>query len=302
MRVVIMAKNKKIIVNQYIEKILWVENDLMHIQDHANALRDQGSTLLTATNITEAIMTIKENPDINTVILDMMMPISSQEQELYLRYLNAGPEEAGLALGRWIRENFPDIKLFGYSVKIDKKIMKWFEKYGIGFALKQSFLSEDDFIRYFRRKQMEEKQIIDIKTFIVHGHDEKEKLALKNYLQNTLGLPEPIILHERPSMGRTIIEKFEEIAADIDVVFVLLTPDDKAISEPSDKVHLRTRQNVIFELGYFIARMERRSGRVILLYKGDLDLPSNLSGLIYINIDKGVEAAGEEIRRELVSI
>lgn len=30
----------------------------------------------------------------------------------------------------------------------------------------------------------------------------------------------------------------------------------------------RSRQNVIFELGFFYAGLERRSGRVILLHKG----------------------------------
>src|SRR5215831_10837071 len=64
-------------------------------------------------------------------------------------------------------------------------------------------------------------------VFIVHGHDHAMKLDLKNYLQNVLGLPEPIILHERPSLGRTIVEKFEEEAANVDLVMVLLTPDDR---------------------------------------------------------------------------
>ena len=38
-----------------------------------------------------------------------------------------------------------------------------------------------------------------LNTFIVHGRDEAAKFALKNYLQNSLGLSEPIILHEQPS-------------------------------------------------------------------------------------------------------
>ena len=74
-----------------------------------------------------------------------------------------------------------------------------------------------------------------LRSFIVHGHDENAKLALKNYLQNTLGWPEPVILAEKRSGGKTIIEKFEEHSKNIDVVFVLLTPDDMggAVSEPS---------------------------------------------------------------------
>ena len=137
-----------------------------------------------------------------------------------------------------------------------------------------------------------------MKTFIVHGHDGEVKLALKNYLQNTLKLEEPIILAEKASGGLTIIEKFEKYSEDCNLVFVLLTPDDKY----TDDEMCRARQNIIFEMGYFLGKLGRKSGRVILLYKGKLELPNDISGLIYINIDNGVEAAGEEIRREINEI
>jgi predicted nucleotide-binding protein len=136
--------------------------------------------------------------------------------------------------------------------------------------------------------------------FIVHGHDESTKLSLKNYLQNTLRLGEPIILHEKSSQGRTIIEKFESYADRADIVFAILTPDDigGSASDPN-RVKRRARQNVIFELGFFYAKMQRTSGRVILLHKGQLELPSDISGIVYVDISNGIEAAGEEIRREL---
>lgn len=135
-----------------------------------------------------------------------------------------------------------------------------------------------------------------MKIFIVHGHDNKIKLELKNYIQNTLHLGEPIILSEQSSNGLTIIEKFEKYAMNSNLVFVLLTPDDIYGTEN------RSRQNVIFEMGYFLGKLGRKSGRVILLYKGELDVPNDISGLIYIKIDNGIEAAGEEIRREISGI
>ena len=140
-----------------------------------------------------------------------------------------------------------------------------------------------------------------LRSFIVHGHDETAKLALKNYLQNTLRWPEPVILAEKPSGGKTIIEKFEEHSKNIDVVFVLLTPDDMggAVGSP---LATRARQNVILELGCFIGKFGRTSGRVILLHKGDLELPSNVAGIIYIDISNGVEAAGEKIRKEVATL
>jgi CheY-like chemotaxis protein len=141
------------------------------------------------------------------------------------------------------------------------------------------------------------------RAFIVHGHDEATKLALKNYVQNTLGWPEPIVLHERPSQGRAIIEKFERYAAEAQVVFVLLTPDDSAADPASgNAVKRRARQNVIFEMGYFLGALGRRSGRVLLLHKGPLDLPSDIAGVVYVDISGGVEAAGEVIRREVAHV
>lgn len=137
-------------------------------------------------------------------------------------------------------------------------------------------------------------------VFIVHGHDELTKLHAKNYLQNTLHLPEPVILREQPSQGRTIIEKLEEYADRARIVFVLLTPDDPIVKPdaPEDQKK-RARQNVIFEMGYFLGKLGRRNGRVLLLHKGEVELPSDVNGVVYIDISHGVEAAGETIRREL---
>ena len=135
-------------------------------------------------------------------------------------------------------------------------------------------------------------------AFIVHGHDEGALLELKNYIQNTLKWREPIVLREQPNAGRTIIEKFEDYAHKIDCVFILLTPDDKAISVGSNDEKRRSRQNVIFELGFFCGALERRSGRILLLHKGLIELPSDISGVVWIDISNGIAAAGEEMRKE----
>lgn len=140
----------------------------------------------------------------------------------------------------------------------------------------------------------------DLQPFIVHGHNDAAKLRLKNYLQNTLHLPEPTILHEQPDWGRTLIEKFEEYAAASALVFVLLTPDDVgADAADENDLKRRARQNVIFEMGYFLGMLGRRSGRVLLLYHPPLELPTDLSGVVYIDIAQGIEQAGERIRREV---
>jgi predicted nucleotide-binding protein len=139
-----------------------------------------------------------------------------------------------------------------------------------------------------------------IRSFIVHGHDHQSLYELKNYLQNTLKLGEPIVLRETPIRGKTIIEKFEREAETIELVFVLLTPDDKvADSAAPDTEKRRARQNVILELGFFLGKLGRDSGRILLLHKGPVEIPSDIIGIEYIDITNGIESAGETIRREL---
>ena len=117
-------------------------------------------------------------------------------------------------------------------------------------------------------------------VFVVQGHDEvRERVAR---LLEHLGL-RPIILQEQPNRGQTIIEKFESYAS-VGFAVVLLTPDDvgRSASNPED-LKPRARQNVIFELGFFVAALGRR--RVCALYKGDVELPSDYRGVVYIPID-----------------
>jgi len=139
-------------------------------------------------------------------------------------------------------------------------------------------------------------------AFIVHGHDEESLLGLKNFIQNSLQWREPIILREKPSWGRTIIEKFEDQTLSIDYAFILLTPDDIVLDQNgSNDQKRRSRQNVIFELGFFYSHFGRHSGRILVLHKGPVEIPTDISGIIWIDISNGIEAAGEDIRKELAT-
>lgn len=118
-------------------------------------------------------------------------------------------------------------------------------------------------------------------VFVVHGHDEASKEAVARFLVK-LHL-EPIILHEQPNQGRTVIEKFEG-HAEVDFAVVLLTPDDVGHSVGSpDDVKPRARQNVLFELGYFVGRLGR--ARVCALHKGNVEILSDYDGVIYVSMD-----------------
>ena len=136
-------------------------------------------------------------------------------------------------------------------------------------------------------------------AFIVHGHDSKMLLELKNYIQNTLKWQEPIVLREQPNSGKTLIEKFEDFTRRVDFVFVLLTPEDKVVSSGSNEEKRRSRQNVVFELGFFYGAFGRRSGRILLLDAGPGPAASDIDGIVWIDIESGIDAAGEEIRKEV---
>jgi len=119
------------------------------------------------------------------------------------------------------------------------------------------------------------------RAFVVHGHDEAAREGVARFLEK-LGL-EPIILHEQPSGGRTVIEKLEH-HGDVGFAVVLLTPDDVgAAASASADLRPRARQNVVLELGYFAGRLGR--AKVCALHKGALELPSDVIGVVYVPLD-----------------
>lgn len=139
------------------------------------------------------------------------------------------------------------------------------------------------------------------KVFIVHGHDHSLKIDLEVFLSH-IGL-KPIVLHREADEGKTIIEKFEA-NSDVSYVFILLTPDEIAytidqekIPELERKTESRARPNVIFEFGYFVAKLGRN--RVCALHKGNVSIPSDLSGFIYKQVDTNIEEIGFALIKEL---
>ncbi len=126
------------------------------------------------------------------------------------------------------------------------------------------------------------------KVFIVHGHDTSLKNGVARFIE-ALDL-EAVVLHERPDQGQTVIEKFER-EADVGFAVVLCTADDLAESQRVLEVHgdgvdkaalrRRARQNVIFELGYFVARLGRAA--VATVVDPGVEIPSDFSGVIYIS-------------------
>jgi predicted nucleotide-binding protein len=123
-------------------------------------------------------------------------------------------------------------------------------------------------------------------VFLIHGHDHGFKNTVARFLE-ALGL-EPIILHESPDEGKTIIEKFED-RSDVSFVIALCTADDVGDSSANavkptllaSQLPRRPRQNVVFEFGYFLGKYGRR--RICAVCDNAISMPSDYNGVIYIS-------------------
>lgn len=120
------------------------------------------------------------------------------------------------------------------------------------------------------------------KVFVVHGHEEGPREMVARFLER-LGLVS-VILHEQASRGRTVIEKVEE-HGDVAFAVVLLTPDDEGRAKNGGELMPRARQNVVLELGYFLARLGR--DRVCALKRGGVEIPSDYAGVVWTDMDQG---------------
>ncbi len=119
------------------------------------------------------------------------------------------------------------------------------------------------------------------RIFLVHGQDEGSRESVARFLER-LGF-DVTILHERANQGRTVIEKFEA-HGNSGFAVVLLTPDDEGGEKGSSPMRSRARQNVLLEWGYFVGRLGR--DHVCALRKGDVELPSDMIGLVWIPLDE----------------
>jgi CheY-like chemotaxis protein len=276
--------------------ILWVEDDPYYKTRLIPALEIAGFSVNEALDAQSAIQIITAaGGKIDLVVLDIALPHGGAFNDLRTK---AG-HETGLHLAIWLRDHYPEIPVVGFSLNPSFEVEQWFQEYGCGYFRKG--VEEWTLVEHIKRKfGLGHLRSRGPRIFIVHGHDEEPIKELKKLLKDLFDSSEIVILRDLPGQGRTIIEKFEKTAESVDIVFVLLTPDDLGFPRGTpEKIKGRARQNVILELGYFYAKLQRTRGRVIVLCKGDVEKPSDIVGIEYIDISKGVPAATEKIKQEL---
>ena len=119
------------------------------------------------------------------------------------------------------------------------------------------------------------------KIFIVHGHDSNTRNEAE-LLVTQLGF-EPVVLFKQPNMGDTIIEKLLRKSCEAAFAIVLYTKCDEGKGVEEADLKPRARQNVVFEHGLMCGLLGRK--RVVALVEDGVEIPGDLSGVVYITLD-----------------
>lgn len=222
-------------------------------------------------------------------------PANSVEYEALRRDLVTNPRLAD-SLPSWVRTHRDLGSFWGF---IQPKFSKYAERRAYLSEQFTPLLDELEFEGLPSNQKPARKSAVarnKRKVFVVHGHDNEVKLEVARFLEQ-LSI-EPIILHEQASAGMTIIEKIECYSNDADFALVLYTPCDRGHGALETKVPARNRarQNVVFEHGYLMSKFGREN--VCALVKGDIEIPNDTSGVVYVDLDVG-GAWRLEVRREL---
>jgi predicted nucleotide-binding protein len=190
-------------------------------------------------------------------------------EKQYLEILSICETFLSSSGGSSIPENFLKIDII--EVKPIFKLVNFLEA--------EDIISQNVKINIQSKKMIKEKN----KVFIVHGHDNETKQEVARFIES-IGL-ETIILHEQASRSMTIIEKIEHYSNEANFAIVLYTPCDKGrgVKETTVPARDRARQNVVFEHGYLMAKIGREN--VCALVKGEIETPSDISGVVYTPLD-----------------
>lgn len=186
------------------------------------------------------------------------------------------------------QDGYDDFRLISFGVPVittDTSEEMWIEACAWGLNEAKTIL--EVYIDEIQENEQDDEQfknknehvgVANKKVFIVHGHDGELKQLVARVLEKQS--IEPIILSEQANCGATIIEKFEK-HSDVRAAICLFTEDDLGRVKTGKDLKARARQNVVFEAGYFIGKLGR--DRVVLLANKEIEMPSDLSGVVYSN-------------------
>lgn len=129
--------------------------------------------------------------------------------------------------------------------------------------------------------------------FLVHGRDLLRRETVRRFLERVTKR-DVVVLADQPNRGQDLLGKLLSHAQSAGFAVILLTPDDVGGLE-SGSMSPRARQNVVFELGLFIALLGR--DRVAAINDPSVEIPTDFSGVAYIPM--GGDSWQIELAREL---
>lgn len=135
------------------------------------------------------------------------------------------------------------------------------------------------------------------RVFIIHGHDETNRLRLENMIRK-LELEPIVMLDERPVGLTTFLDKFENLARTCAFAVALITKDDCVLK---DGVQVwQGRPNAMFEIGWFCNYFNRK--RIILLVQSGTAVWSDLQGVEYVSFETDVNSTFQDLHQSFKAI
>lgn len=138
---------------------------------------------------------------------------------------------------------------------------------------------------------------------LVHGRS-SDWQALRTLLQTSLSREtrqfRPLLMRELELDSETLPYKWERVGSVASAAIALVTPDDSGGVHGSADLVPRARQNVWLEVGWMWGRLGR--SRVLLLVKGDVEVPSDLQGVEYLRYETEVAECRDRIAAFLARV
>ncbi len=258
--------------------ILFADDKPLFHKTWKKHLENAGYTVISAYTPDEAKRILNED-NLDLAVLDMRLERPRDKTDI-----------SGITVAKEAGRHVPKIILTSYpSYETFRESMQW--------AFQGLPLAVD----YIDKKEGPEELLkaiekaMKLRVFIVHGHS-PIKDTVARFIED-LGLW-AVILDEQASGGHTIISKFER-NSNVGFAVALLTADDVGRQKGRTKeLKFRARQNVIFELGYFTAKLSRQ--KVAALYQEGVELPSDYYGVVYIPLNKSNKWQ-ELLKREIIN-
>jgi hypothetical protein len=141
---------------------------------------------------------------------------------------------------------------------------------------------------------IEHRSLSALPILIIHGRDRMALLELKDFIHSHLPQIVPRVMVDEVIGSIRLVDKFERIANDAAGAIALLTPDDFGGLVQDRRASPRARQNVVIEIGWAWSKLGRE--RLLLLSRGTVELPSDLSGSDIIPFRESPRECSEAVR------